>query len=239
MSLFQQAFSLCAVDAALNEHTSNSNEVECELVWYVQLKEFKDNGNTCIGIMGDPVSIEEQEQFEVELNSPYVNRAITRSRKTTRCDDKHEPIDLPTYEVTYKASVDDKLGQLEPKLPGSENTHELHKMLNPNGLHKMRYSYPCIVTVEDEDGKKDYETHWEVDVFLLKDGSCYPWIKVDLEIPKEIAGVVIESRKKEHDKVTLSKFPIVISEAFEATYGIISTEDRAKVNEILAYVRKK
>lgn len=214
--------------------------VECEFQWYAKLKgaEDKPTPKTLAPIFpAGIVSVELQEQFQMKLVTDKVEKAVARSRMKTPCDGLFHEVGTPSYHFEHKVALPNTAGQNEPYLAGTEEVHLIYKTIG-SGLVKYRVSYPCVISLTDVHGVvTDYETLWEVDVFVKPDTYLHEWVKVDVEIPEEISEQVIYHVKHNTGLVKLSAFPLPVVDMFDATYGFITPENQARVDSILAQVR--
>lgn len=211
MSIFERAFTL---------QGGPGSEIEDERVWYAKLVGYNGDsgyGNTFAGAL----SSETQEQYQVNLQVA-VDGCIARQRS--------RKINGNVYEACLKANEDGVSGTKEETIPGSEGYHELIKSLaGGKGMCKTRYTYPCVLTVDDV----EYKLTWEVDVFYTSDKRELEWVKIDLEIPNDVANVIrAKPNGYDDESVQISAFPLPTIEIFEATFGVIDDKNQERVNEI-------
>lgn len=86
------------------------------------------------------------------------------------------------YELTIKCKQKDSRGNtynVESTLGSTADIHEVIRKIADRRFHKIRYRFPFSI----ERDEHTIELVWEVDVFVLEDGSFDPMVKVDLEIP--------------------------------------------------------
>lgn len=215
MTLFSKAFTQLSANIAGKED---------ERVWWAKLSGYNGtdgHGNT----FANAVSVETQEQYQVDVNVPLENHiARLRSRK----------VNGNIYIPCLKANEDGVDGTLEEEVVGTEGFHELVKKLACNkGMCKTRYTYPCTLTVDDV----TYDLKWEVDVFKLSNGSECEWVKIDLEIPSDVANVIrAKPNGYDDESVSISPFPLSTIDIFEATFGVIDDKDKERANEIRTLV---
>jgi hypothetical protein len=224
---------------------------ELELQWCARLKGVTGNISVSDVLPFLPAGVSNvvfQEQFQVKLDisdaSDSVERATARSRKLIDCDGVLQCTNNIHYDFEHKVAEKGKAGLEEPYLVGSAEVHEVYRALARSGLSKYRVSYPCDITVSNKEAGEDahptvYETKWEIDFFVLADGTIYPWIKVDLEYPAILHDVIIASRTDSASGVHLTPFPVKVSEVFDATYGVVTPEDSKRLGAIMAAVSHK
>lgn len=86
------------------------------------------------------------------------------------------------YELTIKRRGKDEQGNhydIESTLGSTVDVHEVIRAIADRRFHKIRYKFPFSV----ERNERTTELVWEVDVFVLPNGSFDPMVKVDLEVP--------------------------------------------------------
>lgn len=124
------------------------------------------------------------------------------------------------YELTIKTYRKNDVGSVECNLGSTVEMHEVISALANRVLRKVRYVYPVPVTYRGE----EITLKWEIDVFKLADGSFYPWVKVDLEVPDP--------------EVNAPKFPFRADEIIDTSFGRSLTDDeRQTVDALFAAVK--
>ena len=81
------------------------------------------------------------------------------------------------YELTIKNYDKSYDGAMETTIVASTPFEAINKIAT-NIIRKVRYRFPTGVAQGDES-----TGFFEVDVFVMPDGSNYPWVKVDFEVP--------------------------------------------------------
>jgi CYTH domain-containing protein len=119
--------------------------------------------------------VEGQEQWELRI--PLVAgqnaaKGTLRVRKTTgiRGEGEGQP---PLFILTTKVDgADESKGRFEVPVPTTEDNFTQFQFLSGKGMLKHRHRFPV----------PERDLCWEVDVYLLPDGSYCEWVKIDLEV---------------------------------------------------------
>lgn len=125
---------------------------------------------------------EYQEQWSVVIRG-HGMESIIRVRQCIEGSDE-------SFTVTNKVDFYDEDGKWEIEKPGERKHFEKIREMADSGMIKDRYFFPV----------KNSALIWEIDVFKDKDGKPYPWVKVDLEVPRRLEE--------------LPEFPITYTESF-------------------------
>ncbi|MAP20175.1 MAG: hypothetical protein CL582_04455 [Alteromonadaceae bacterium] len=192
--------------------TESSQEDEIEKVWFIKIDDFSQFEKSIL--------TEHHVQWEYRLKDPDGKPLGTeRSREINHGE---------RYELTIKSYRKDGAGSVETTLDSTAEMHEVISNLADRALHKTRYLVPSGVMVEvmDEKGEPtEKELIWEVDAFLMEDGSFYPWVKIDLEVP--------------HENVDSPGLPFKYVDAINVSYDVTVTEEqRAIVDSIFDAVKR-
>lgn len=195
-----------------SQSMESSQEDEIEKVWFIKLDDFS--------------------QFEksvlTEHHVQWEYRLLDKEGKPLGTERSREINHGERYELTVKSYRKDGAGSIETTLDSTSEMHEVISNLADRALHKTRYLVPSGVMVEimDDNGEPtEKELIWEVDAFLMEDGSFYPWAKVDLEVP--------------HEKVDSPPLPFKYVDAINVSYDVTVTEkQRAIVDSIFDDVKR-
>lgn len=175
-------------------YTQEDKNDEIERVYFAKLSDFEQLSNAPY--------IEEQEQWEYRLFEDERPIGTLRSRSIDQGD---------RYELTIKTYKKNGPGSIECNLAGTTEMHEVISELANRVLRKVRYVYPVEVTYKGEPVK----LKWEIDAFKLEDGSFYPWVKIDLEVPNaDVAAPQIPFR---YDEIIDTSFGRTLTDAEKAT----------------------
>jgi hypothetical protein len=176
---------------------------EIERVYFAKLSDFDQ--------LSSAPHTEEHEQWEYRLFEDERPIGTLRSRSIDQGD---------RYELTIKTYRKNDVGSVECNLGSTVEMHEVISALANRVLRKVRYVYPVPVTYRGE----EITLKWEIDVFKLADGSFYPWVKVDLEVPDP--------------EVNAPKFPFRADEIIDTSFGRSLTDDeRQTVDALFAAVK--
>lgn len=179
-------------------YTQEDKVDEIERVYFAKLSDFEQ-------LSSAPYS-EEQEQWEYRLLDGDRPIGTLRSRSIDQGD---------RYELTIKTYRKNEVGCEECNLGSTVEMHEVVSALADRVLRKIRYVYPVPILWKGEEIK----LKWEIDVFKLEDGSFYPWVKVDLEVPDPA--------------IQAPPFPFRYDEIVDTSFGRTLTEDERKVVDAL------
>lgn len=154
----------------LNEaltYSQEKTEDEIEYTFFATLTDIPSQ-------MQKATSSETHHQFERKIRDDN-GREDVRFRSRSIDEGSH-------YEFTIKCKKKDSQGRLynvESTLGSTEDVHEVIRNIADRRFHKIRYRFPFSV----ERNEHTIDLVWEVDVFVLADGSFDPMVKVDLEVP--------------------------------------------------------
>lgn len=179
-------------------YTQEDKNDEIERVYFAKLSDFEQ--------LAMAPHIEEHEQWEYRLFEDERPIGTLRSRSIDQGD---------RYELTIKTYKKDGPGSIECNLGSTTEMHEVISELANRVLRKVRYVYPVPITYKGEEIK----LKWEIDVFKLEDGSFYPWVKVDLEVPDPA--------------INAPQFPFRYDEIIDTSFGRTLTEDERKTIDTL------
>lgn len=139
--------------------------------------------------------IERQEQWEV--------RTPLGGVRVRRCEAEGEV----TYILTSKVKREGEKGKEEVETEVTADMFEHFKLHASTGMRKDRHCFNV----------PDSELVWELDVFYSASGDPVPWVKIDLEVPGEIA---------------LPQWPVEFSEVITNQNGKRSDEEQAIVGDL-------
>lgn len=193
--LVRQLADSLAIAASYTQEDKND---EIERVYFAKLSDFEQLSNA--------PHIEEQEQWEYRLFEGERPIGTLRSRSIDQGE---------RYELTIKTYRKNGPGSVEANLGSTEDMHETIAELANRVLRKVRYVYRVPVMHRGE----ELDLKWEIDVFKLEDGSFYPWVKVDLEVPDP--------------SVAAPQFPFRYDEIIDSSFGRTLTEDERAVIDAL------
>jgi CYTH domain-containing protein len=171
---------------------------EIERVYFAKLSDFEQ--------LSSAPHIEEQEQWEYRLFEDDRPIGTLRSRSIDQGD---------RYELTIKTYRKNGPGSEECNLGSTVEMHDVIAMLADRVLRKVRYVYPVPITWQGE----EINLKWEIDAFKLENGSFYPWVKVDLEVPDPA--------------VNAPQFPFRADEIIDTSFGRTLNDDERKVIDTL------
>ena len=138
---------------------------EIEYVWYLKLIDFNQLTN----------APHKESHFQAEYwlfdDEGKERIGVIRSREI----DSGE-----RHELTVKSYSKDHDGAMETTLVGNSASNAAMTRIAQRIVRKVRYRYPTGTPQGDES-----TGFFEVDVFILADGSNYPWVKVDFEVPNK------------------------------------------------------
>lgn len=184
--------------------SQEETSVEIERVYYAKLLDFDQLERAATQV--------HQEQFEYRMYRDNKAIGTIRSRSYDHGD---------AYELTIKRYIENQMGAMETNLSSTKDVHDVIAALSDRVMRKRRYVFPAPV-VEGS----DVELKWEVDVFLLEDGSVDPWVKIDLEVPSSDADV--------------PALPIQVFEIIDASYGnTLTSEQRKTIDDLFSRVTIK
>lgn len=122
-----------------------------------------------------------QEQWQLLINKSQENLkgGIIRVRKSVSDDGVQ-------FTQTYKL-FDSEPGRDEIEHEVAQEIFEAHRALCGKGQSKTRYS----VAIDGTDGLGPGGSGlvWEIDVFRDSEGKVIPWVKVDLEVARELKEI--------------------------------------------------
>jgi len=171
---------------------------EIERVYFAKLSDIEQ--------LSSAPHIEEQEQWEYRLFEDDRPIGTLRSRSIDQGD---------RYELTIKTYRKNGPGSEECNLGSTVEMHDVIAMLADRVLRKVRYVYPVPITWQGE----EINLKWEIDAFKLENGSFYPWVKVDLEVPDPA--------------VNAPQFPFRADEIIDTSFGRTLNDDERKVIDTL------
>jgi CYTH domain-containing protein len=179
-------------------YTQEDKNDEIERVYFVRFSDFTQ--------LSSAPHVEEHEQWEYRLFENDKPIGTLRSRSIDQGD---------SYELTIKTYRKGDVGSMECNLAGTQDMHETVAALADRVLRKIRYVYRVPVTHNGV----ELDLKWEIDVFKLPDGSFYPWVKVDLEVPDPA--------------VQAPAFPFQYEEIIDASYDRTLTADEKRTIDAL------
>jgi CYTH domain-containing protein len=144
---------------------------ETEYVFYGKIKDF--------AVLEQAITREEQEQWEIKIprTDGNASKAKIRVRKTT----------TSSGDITFMQTIkirQETVHVLGHQLPvsdrsiGVECTHEAFEafsLMSEGGMVKTRFMIPAANGLM-----------WEVDVFKDAQGQYFEYVKIDLELPKDV-----------------------------------------------------
>ncbi len=157
---FLQHFQAMAKGLGLEDVANGQTVREREIETYVRISDF-DQLSHC-------KSIDRQEQWQIKIAKTAANTGALQFRVR-----KIETL-LYKSDIQYVMTSKLALGRgdrLEVSVPASYDLFNLFKHGADQGMVKDRYHFPVEGT----------NLVYEVDMFILSDGSYAPWAKIDLE----------------------------------------------------------
>lgn len=197
-SLLVKYLGVTTTDVSLEALNQKLEEIEYEL--YCKINDFDE--------LKKAKSKEQQEQWTLFFNKKGVRNAI-RVRKTVGKDGTK-------YELTSKVKIPGLTGDWEIETEVERKHFDIVKDLAETGMIKDRYFFPIDGT----------DLIWEVDVFKNLQGEIQPWVKLDLEVHKEMATLPptpiegsdwILEQYSERSPETIDKLDKVFKEHFQIT----------------------
>lgn len=181
------------------------DEIEYEL--YVKL--------TDLDQLNKAHTVVNQEQWEYRIKSD--NGEPKGTLRVRKIDDGD------SYELTVKAYTETYGKKLETTNNITFDMYEAISLICDRMLRKTRYSFP-VTLKEATDTEEAVTSAWEVDLFILPDGSIYPWAKIDFEIP--------------NFNFEMPSLPFQVEEMINFSFNAKpSDEDRAIVDSIFNEVK--
>lgn len=165
----------------------------------------------------------EQEQWEIKLEAQEgaKKQGFLRVRRTT---EKNKD-STSNYMLTLKVAEEGVVGRQEGSKEIEEDFFELYKSVAMKGMLKTRFHFPIPgtegtwPTTDDESPPFGGALVWEIDVFKSSDGkSFYPWVKVDLEVPRALSE--------------LPAFPLSYEKSITAQYADRNEDEKAFIKEL-------
>lgn len=187
---------------SLEASEAEGSELEREHVWYGRLKD--------VSVLDSATEVIHQTQWESPIN--IGDKRVGSSR--VRC------VDNDKYFFTTKRFM--TVGSNEHTIEVSAEYYDDYKAMCQSGLSKIRYVFPFNYHRDGE----DYTLNYEVDRFIMEDGTMHPWVKVDLEIPKEFPDDFVPPEPN-------MDFEAIV----DATYGIADAYAERVKNEVMSEVK--
>ena len=151
------------------EQATGKVNKEIEYVFYARLVDT--------GILEKATNKEELEQWEVRIEKTDENASSGRIRIRKTIENGET-----TYVMTTK-TLGQYVGELKKEIevsnPSSEDAFKQFKLFAPYGMKKTRYTLPV--------GQSDLV--WEIDIHKLEDDSDSEWVRIELEVEKELETV--------------------------------------------------
>jgi CYTH domain-containing protein len=154
--------------AALEDIADGKVHLEREHVFYGKIVDFEQ--------LKKATSEQAQEQWEIKLPKSDKNFGSGGIR-VRACGPKEQN----EYILTCKVRTTEANAKLESSVVTTKDMFDLFKTLAHSGMRKVRHNFP--VTVDET------ELIFEVDVFVLDDGTYSPWCKIDLEVPDSVTKI--------------------------------------------------
>ncbi len=153
---------------SLEERKDGKAIEENELVFYCKLSDPE--------VLKKAESFEDQEQWTYEFVSFNNISVRIRNRKTIK-DNVEEYVQ--TTKLVDKSA--NNLVYSEVPITSTKDGFEQFKKFCEKGMIKRRFNFPFKV--------QDKEFIFEVDVFLNDDGTYKEWVKIDLELEKDLENL--------------------------------------------------
>lgn len=183
-----------AVDVSLSLEDGAGSGREIERVYYARLS--------------DVSQLSRAQRSETHFQ--WERRVYNKAGEVIGTERSREIDDGEHYEYTIKVR-DGQPGVDEHTLGSSKEMHQVMRQLAERGLSKIRYCFPVKTNAAGE----SIDLVWEIDAFVLPDGSLDPWVKVDLEVPS--ADIVAPS------------FPLRVDDIIDNSFDQTVPSDRMKI----------